>query len=85
MADQRAFGNTDKSPAEVGTQVRDRAQEAGAQVRDRAQEAAVRSVTEPRKLVSIPTKPRKLVRQVRDRAKLVLRSATKPGSWCSGP
>jgi len=25
MADQRAFGNTDRSPAEVGTQVRDRA------------------------------------------------------------
>ena len=39
MADQRAFGNTDKSPAEVGTQGRDSAQEAGAQVRDKAQEA----------------------------------------------
>jgi ElaB/YqjD/DUF883 family membrane-anchored ribosome-binding protein len=39
MADQRAFGNPDRSPAEVGAQVRDRAQEAGAQVRDRAQEA----------------------------------------------
>src|SRR4029450_5947107 len=38
MADQRAFGNIDRSPAEVGAQVRDRAQEAGAQVRDRAQE-----------------------------------------------
>jgi ElaB/YqjD/DUF883 family membrane-anchored ribosome-binding protein len=40
MADQRAFGNTDKSPAEVGAQVRDRVQEAGAQVRDKAQEMA---------------------------------------------
>jgi len=39
MADQRAFGNIDRSPTEVGTQARDRAQEAGAQVRDRAQEA----------------------------------------------
>ena len=39
MADQRAFGNIDRSPAEVGAQVRDKAQEAGAQVRDRAQEA----------------------------------------------
>ena len=38
MADQRAFGNIDRSPTEVGTQARDRAQEAGAQVRDRAQE-----------------------------------------------
>jgi ElaB/YqjD/DUF883 family membrane-anchored ribosome-binding protein len=38
MADQRAFGNPDRSPSEVGTQVRERAQEAGAQVRDRAQE-----------------------------------------------
>ena len=27
MADQRAFGNPDRSPAEVGTQVRDKAQE----------------------------------------------------------
>ena len=39
MADQRAFGNPDRSLAEVGAQVRDRAQEAGAQVRDKAQEA----------------------------------------------
>ena len=39
MADQRAFGNPDRSPAEVGAQVRDKAQEAGAQVRDKAQEA----------------------------------------------
>ena len=39
MADQKAFGNTDKSPVEVGAQVRDKVQEAGAQVRDRAQEA----------------------------------------------
>ena len=38
MADQRPFGNPDRSPAEVGGQARDRAQEAGAQVRDRAQE-----------------------------------------------
>jgi ElaB/YqjD/DUF883 family membrane-anchored ribosome-binding protein len=40
MADQRAFGNTDKSPAEGGIQVRDRAQEASAQGRDRTQEAS---------------------------------------------
>jgi ElaB/YqjD/DUF883 family membrane-anchored ribosome-binding protein len=39
MADQRVFGNTDKSPAEAGTQVRDKVQEAGAQVHDKAQEA----------------------------------------------
>ena len=39
MADQRAFGNTDKSPAEGGTQVRERNQEGGAQDRDRTQEA----------------------------------------------
>lgn len=39
MADQRAFGNPDRSPSEVGAQVRERVQEAGAQVRDRAQEA----------------------------------------------
>src|SRR5918911_718032 len=38
MTDQRPFGNPDKSPAEVGAQARDRAQEAGAQVRDKAQE-----------------------------------------------
>jgi ElaB/YqjD/DUF883 family membrane-anchored ribosome-binding protein len=38
MADQRAFGNPDRSPAEAGAQVRDKAQEAGAQVRDKAQE-----------------------------------------------
>jgi len=43
MADQRAFGNIDRSPAEVGAQVRDKAvrdkaQEVGAQVRDKAQE-----------------------------------------------
>ena len=38
MADQRPFGNPDKSPTEVGAQVRDRAQETGTQVRDRAQE-----------------------------------------------
>ena len=39
MADQRGFGNADKSPAEGGTQGRDRTQEIGAQGRDRAQEA----------------------------------------------
>ena len=39
MADQRGFGNADKSPAEGGTQGRDRAQEAGAQGHDRDQEA----------------------------------------------
>jgi ElaB/YqjD/DUF883 family membrane-anchored ribosome-binding protein len=39
MADQRGFGNADKSPAEGGTQVRDRIQEGGAQGRDRDQEA----------------------------------------------
>jgi ElaB/YqjD/DUF883 family membrane-anchored ribosome-binding protein len=39
MAEQRAFGNTDKSPAEGGTQVRERTQEAGTQSRDRNQES----------------------------------------------
>jgi ElaB/YqjD/DUF883 family membrane-anchored ribosome-binding protein len=39
MADQRGFGTTDKSPAEGGTQVRERTQEGGAQDRNRAQEA----------------------------------------------
>ena len=38
MADQRAFGNPERFPAEVGAQVRDKAQEVGAQVRDKAQE-----------------------------------------------
>ena len=38
MADQRPFGNPDRSPTEVGAQARDRAQEVGAQVRDKAQE-----------------------------------------------
>jgi ElaB/YqjD/DUF883 family membrane-anchored ribosome-binding protein len=37
MADQRAVGNADTSPAEVGAQVRDKAQEVGAQIRDKAQ------------------------------------------------
>ena len=46
MADQRAFGNTDRFPAEVGTQVRDIAQDAGAQVRDRAQDAGAGRVPE---------------------------------------
>jgi ElaB/YqjD/DUF883 family membrane-anchored ribosome-binding protein len=40
MAEQRAFGNTDKSPPEGGTQVRERTQEAGTQSRDRNQEGA---------------------------------------------
>ena len=39
MADQRGFGNADKSPAEGGTQVRDRSQEGGTQGRDRTQES----------------------------------------------
>ncbi|HSX78895.1 MAG TPA: hypothetical protein VLQ80_10035 [Candidatus Saccharimonadia bacterium] len=39
MADQRGVGNADTSPAEGGTQGRDRTQESGAQGRDRAQEA----------------------------------------------
>jgi ElaB/YqjD/DUF883 family membrane-anchored ribosome-binding protein len=38
MADQRALGNPDRSPAEVGAQARDRAQEAGTQIRDKAHE-----------------------------------------------
>ena len=38
MADQRAFGTPERSPAEVGAQVRDKAQEVGAQVCDKAQE-----------------------------------------------
>ena len=38
MADQRPISNTGSSPAEGGTQVRDKPQEAGAQGRDKAQE-----------------------------------------------
>jgi ElaB/YqjD/DUF883 family membrane-anchored ribosome-binding protein len=43
MADQRGLGNMDKSPAEGGTQVRDRIQEGGAQGRDRTQESGAQS------------------------------------------
>ena len=39
MADQRPFGNPDRSPTEVGAQARDRAPEVGAQARHRVQEA----------------------------------------------
>ena len=37
MADQRPISNADSSPAEGGTQGRDKAQEVGTQVRDKAQ------------------------------------------------
>ena len=43
MAEQRAFGNTDKSPAEGGTQVRERTQEAGTQGHDRHQDSGAQN------------------------------------------
>ena len=58
MADQRVFGNTDKSPAEAGTQVHDKAQEAGTQVRDRVQEVGAQ----------VRDKAQEVGAQVRDKA-----------------
>jgi len=58
MADQRVFGNTDKSPAEAGTQVHDKAQEASTQVRDKAQEASTQ----------VRDKAQEVGAQVRDKA-----------------
>ena len=51
MADQRAVGNTDISPAEVAAQVRDKAQEVGAQVRDRVREAGAQVRDKAQELV----------------------------------
>ena len=70
MADQRAFGNTDRSPAEVGTQVRDSAQEAGAQVRDRAQEAGAQ----------VRDKAQEAGAQVRDKAQEMVRQGKETAS-----
>ena len=73
MAEQRAFGTTDKSPAEAGTQVRDKAQEAGAQVRDRAQEAGAQ----------VRDRVQEAGTQVRDRAQEAgAKSASAPRRWC---
>ena len=70
MADQRAFGNTDKSPAEVGAQVRDKAQEAGAQVRDKAQEAGAQ----------VRDKAQEAGAQVRDKAQEMVRQGEETAS-----
>ena len=70
MADQRAFGNIDRSPTEVGTQARDRAQEAGAQVRDRAQEAGAQ----------VRDRAQEAGAQVRDRAQEMVRQGEETAS-----
>jgi ElaB/YqjD/DUF883 family membrane-anchored ribosome-binding protein len=70
MADQRAFGNPDRSPAEVGAQVRDRAQEAGAQVRDKAQEAGAQ----------VRDKAQEAGAQVRDKAQEMVRQGEETAS-----
>ena len=70
MADQRAFGTTDKSPAEVGAQVRDRVQEAGAQVRDKAQEAGAQ----------IRDRVQEAGAQVRDKAQEMVRQGEETAS-----
>jgi ElaB/YqjD/DUF883 family membrane-anchored ribosome-binding protein len=70
MADQRPFGNTERSPAEVGTQARDRAQEAGAQGRDRAQEAGAQ----------VRDRAQEAGAQVRDRAQEMVRQGGETAS-----
>ena len=70
MADQRAFGNPDRSPAEVAAQVRDKAQEAGAQVRDRAQEAGAQ----------VRDKAQEAGAQVRDKAQEMVRQGEETAS-----
>jgi ElaB/YqjD/DUF883 family membrane-anchored ribosome-binding protein len=70
MADQRAFGNTDRSPAEVGAQVRDRAQEAGTQVRDRVQEVGAQ----------VRDKAQEVGAQVRDKAQEASRQVAETAS-----
>jgi ElaB/YqjD/DUF883 family membrane-anchored ribosome-binding protein len=74
MADQRAFGTTDKSPAEAGTQVRDKAQEAGAQVRDRAQEAGAQVRDRVQEAgTQVRDRAQEAGAQVRDRAQEMVR------------
>ena len=69
MADQRAFGNTDKSPAEAGTQVRDKVQEVGAQVRDKAQEAGTQVRDKAQEVgAQVRDKAQEVGAQVRDKA-----------------
>src|SRR4029450_10526657 len=72
MADQRAFGNTDRSPAEVGTQVRDSAQEAGAQVRDKVQEVGTQVRDKAQEVgAQVRDKAQEVCAQVRDKAQEV--------------
>ena len=70
MADQRAFGNIDRSPTEVGTQARDSAQEAGAQVRDRAQEAGAQ----------VRDRAQEAGAQIRDKAQEMVRQGKETAS-----
>ena len=70
MADQRVFGNTDKSPAEAGTQVHDKAQEAGTQVRDRVQEVGAQ----------VRDKAQEVGAQVRDKAQEASRQVAETAS-----
>jgi ElaB/YqjD/DUF883 family membrane-anchored ribosome-binding protein len=65
MADQRPFGNPERSPTEVGAQARDRAQEAGAQVRERAQEAGAQVRDKAQEMVQ---QGQEMVRQGADAA-----------------
>jgi ElaB/YqjD/DUF883 family membrane-anchored ribosome-binding protein len=74
MADQRAFGNADKSPAEAGSQERDRAQEAGSQGRDRAQEAGSQVRDRAQEAGSqVRDRVQEAGTQVRDRAQEMVR------------
>jgi len=70
MADQRALSSTDRSPTEVGTQVRDSAQEAGAQVRDKAQEVGAQ----------VRDKAQEVGAQVRDKAQEMVRQGKETAS-----
>jgi ElaB/YqjD/DUF883 family membrane-anchored ribosome-binding protein len=69
MADQRVFGNTDKSPAEAGTQVHDKAQEASTQVHDKAQEASTQVRDKAQEVgAQVRDKAQEVGAQVRDKA-----------------
>ena len=81
MADQRAVGSTDKSPAEAGTQVRDRVQEAGAQGRDRAQEAGTQVRDRVQEAgTQVRDRAQEAGAQVRDRAQEMVRQGAETAS-----
>ena len=64
MADQRGAGNADKSPAEGGSQVRDRSQEGGTQGRDRTQESGAQGRDRAQEAgVQVRDKTQEMVRQ----------------------